>query len=316
MKILYPVLLFIVSILIQGCSSVKPPQTAAVPISEQQISKTVGAKQERFLKRKVAIARFSNETKYGQGFFYDQNDDRLGKQAMDILSARLTATDKFIMLERVDLTHLTKEKQMGNLTELNIPADYLILGSVSEFGRKTTSDVGVFSRTKRQNAYAKVNIRLVDVKTSQIIYSEEGEGEATSEAETVLGVGNTAEYDATLNDKVISAAISKLVDNVVEHLMDKPWRSFLLSYQDGNYIISGGTLQGIKEGDSFTVYRRGQTVTNPQTNIPIELPGKPIGKVKVLSLIPGDVGTELSVCVKIDGDLPTTSFTDYYVQEK
>jgi hypothetical protein len=157
---------------------------------------------------------------------------------------------------------------------------------------------------------------LVDVKTSQIIYSEEGEGEATSEAETVLGVGNTAEYDATLNDKVISAAISKLVDNVVEHLMDKPWRSFLLSYQDGNYIISGGTLQGIKEGDSFTVYRRGQTVTNPQTNIPIELPGKPIGKVKVLSLIPGDVGTELSVCVKIDGDLPTTSFTDYYVQEK
>ncbi len=315
MKTRLPALLFIVSILLQACSSVKPPETAAIPVPVPQVSKTVVAKQERFLKRKVAIARFSNETKYGQGFFYDQNDDRLGKQAMDILSAKLTATDKFIMLERVDLTHLTKEKQMGSLTELNILADYLILGSVSEFGRKTTSDVGVFSRTKKQTAYAKVNVRLVDVKTSQIVYSEEGDGEAISEAQTVLGVGNTAEYDATLNDKVISAAISKLVNNVVEHLMDKPWRSYMLSYQDGNYIISGGKMQGIKEGDAFTVYRRGQTVTNPQTNIPIELPGKPIGKLKVLSLISGDVSTELSVCAKVSGDLPTGGFADYYVQE-
>jgi curli biogenesis system outer membrane secretion channel CsgG len=315
MKTLIPVLLFIASILLQACSSVKPPETVAVPIPGSQVSKTVAAKQERFLKRKVAIARFSNETKYGQGFFYDQNDDRLGKQAMDILSAKLTSTDKFIMLERVDLTHLTKEKQMGNLTELNIPADYLILGSVSEFGRKTTSDVGVFSRTKKQTANAKVNVRLVDVKTSQIVYSEEGDGEATTEAQTVLGVGNTAEYDASLNDKVISAAISKLVNNIAEHLMDKPWRSFLLSYQEGNYIISGGAMQGIKDGDNFTVYKRGQTVTNPQTNIPIELPGKPVGKLKVLSLVPGDVNTELSVCAKIAGELPTTNFTDYYVQE-
>ena len=315
MKTRLPVLVFIASILLQGCSSVKPPETTAVPVTVPQVSKTVATKQERFLKRKVAIARFSNETKYGQGFFYDQNDDRLGKQAMDILSARLTATEKFIMLERVDLTHLTKEKQMGNLSELNIPADYLILGSVSEFGRKTTSDVGVFSRTKKQSAYAKVNVRLVDVKTSQIVYSEEGDGEATSEAQTVLGVGKTAEYDATLNDKVISAAISKLVNNIVEHLMDKPWRSYLLSYQDGNYIISGGAMQGIKVDDTFTVKRRGQTVTNPQTNIPIELPGKPIGKLRVLSLISGDVSTELSVCVKMSGDLPTASFADYYVQE-
>ncbi|MFC1858065.1 curli production assembly protein CsgG, partial [Thermodesulfobacteriota bacterium] len=31
------------------------------------------------LKRKVAIARFSNETRYGQSFFLDENNDRIGK---------------------------------------------------------------------------------------------------------------------------------------------------------------------------------------------------------------------------------------------
>ena len=189
------------------------------------------------------------------------------------------------------------------------------MGSVSEFGRKTTSDVGVFSRTKKQIAYAKVNVRLVDVRTGQIVYSDEGEGEAYSEAATVLGVGSTAEYDATLNDKVISAAIAKLVSNIVERLLDKPWRSYLLSYEDGNYVIAGGPMQGIKERDSFTVYKRGKKIVNPQTNVEIELPGKPIGKIRVASVISGDVNTEISICTILSGELPKTEFTDYYIQE-
>jgi curli biogenesis system outer membrane secretion channel CsgG len=303
-------------VLFTYCSTVKPPVTNTIPQDTVQVSKTITEKQERFLKRKVAIARFSNETKYGQGFFSDLKEDRVGKQAMDILSAKLTSTDKFILLERVDLDHLTKEKEIANLNNFDIPADYLILGSVVEFGRKTTSDVGLFNRTKKQTAYAKVNIRLVDVKTSRIIYSEEGDGEAFVEAETVLGIGNTAEYDATLNDKVISAAISKLVNNIVEKLLDTPWHSYLLSYEEGNYIIGGGELQGIKEGDVFSVYKRGNKVINPQTKVEIELPGKFVGKIQVITTIPGDALTELSVCNKLSGDIPQENFENYYIQEK
>lgn len=304
----------VVAVIIQGCATVKPPEVKKVPDTTPQVSSSI-AQPERSLKRKVAIARFSNETRYGQGFFYDENNDRLGKQAMDILSGKLAATNKFIMLERIDLVQLTKEKQIGKLDSLNIPADYLILGSITEFGRKATSDVGVFSRSKKQVAQAKVTIRLVDVQTSRIVYSEEGEGEAFSEAETVIGLGTTADYDATLNDKALTAAISKLVSNVVENLLDKPWRSYLLSYENGNYIISGGALQGIREGDTFTVYRRGSKVKNPQTGIMVELPGKAVGVVRVTSLLPGDAVTELAVCSKVSGELPTDSFQDFYIQE-
>jgi curli biogenesis system outer membrane secretion channel CsgG len=310
---LFPLL---IGVLFISCATVKTIQTTQAPNQTPDLSKTISEKQEKSLKRKVAIARFSNETKYGQGFFFDAKDDRLGKQAMDILSAKLTATDKFILLERVDLSALAKEKEVGKLNADNIAADYLILGSVSEFGRKTTSDVGVFSRNKKQTAYAKVNIRLVDVSTSRILYSEEGEGEAFSEAGTVLGVGNTADYDATLNDKVISAAIGKLVNNIVEHLLDKPWRSYLLSFEDNNYIIAGGALQGIKEGDTFTVYKHGNKVMNPQTNTEIELPGKAVGKIKVNSLVKGDISTEISICDKLSGEVPTTDFKNYYIEEK
>ncbi|MFA6541284.1 MAG: CsgG/HfaB family protein, partial [Bacteroidota bacterium] len=268
------------------------------------------------LKRKVAIARFTNETKYGQGFFYDKNDDRLGKQAMDIFSSKLASTNKFVLVERADLQIVNNEKAMSQIADAGIPADYLILGSITEFGRKTTSDVGVFSRTKKQTAYAKVNVRLVEVKTGLIIYSEEGSGEAFSEAGTVLGVGETADYDASLNDKVISAAIAKLVNNITENLSNKPWRSYILSFTDGNYIISGGALQGIQVGNEFTVYKRGQKINNPQTGIAIELPGKNIGTLKVVSLISGDILTELTVCSGSNGELPKDNFTEYYIEEK
>jgi curli biogenesis system outer membrane secretion channel CsgG len=311
------VALFMIVLLLVSCSR-STTKVAVVPPQEPQISKTLTESQpERFLKRKVAIARFSNETKYGKGFFtvYDENNDPLGKQAMDILSARLAETGKFILLERADIEKIKEELGIGNLGSLEIGADYLIVGSVSEFGRKTTSDVSIFNRSKKQTAFAKVNVRLIDVRTGQVIYSEEGEGEAFSETGTVLGIGDRAGYDTSLNDKVISAAISSLVNNLIENLLDLPWRSYILSYEDNNYIISGGKSQGIKAGDVFTVYQRGKEVKNPQTNILIELPGKEIGKIKVLSLLGDTEQNEVAVCTKVSGEIPVEDFTKLYIQE-
>lgn len=63
------------------------------------------------IKRKVAIGRFSNETQYAKGIFYDKENDPIGKQALDILSAKLAASDKFILLERGDLATLLEENK-------------------------------------------------------------------------------------------------------------------------------------------------------------------------------------------------------------
>ena len=70
---------------------------------------TASAQEGKTLKRKVAIGRFSNETQYGKGIFYDRENDPMRKQAMDILSSKLAASGKFILLERDDLDVLVKE---------------------------------------------------------------------------------------------------------------------------------------------------------------------------------------------------------------
>ena len=138
------------------------------------------------LKKKVAIARFSNETRSGQSFLVDDNNDRIGKQASDILSARLAETGKFLMFERLDGDKTSAEATLSNLEESGVPVDYLIVGSVSEFGRSTEGQVGVFSASKAQKAYAKVNVRLIEVKTGRVISAREGAGEATTETKERL----------------------------------------------------------------------------------------------------------------------------------
>ena len=55
---------------------------------------------DRTIKRKVAIGRFTNETQYAKGLFYDKENDPMRKQALDILSAKLAASGKFILRER------------------------------------------------------------------------------------------------------------------------------------------------------------------------------------------------------------------------
>ena len=69
----------------------------------------VYAQEGKTLKRKVAIGRFSNETQYGKGLFYDKENDPMRKQALDILSSKLAASGKFILLERDDLDILVEE---------------------------------------------------------------------------------------------------------------------------------------------------------------------------------------------------------------
>ena len=325
MKKIWPVLSIILTVmlLLSSCATVDKTEIRKIKeapeVSETIRQETNAVSDKTRLKRKVAIARFSNETKYGQSFFLDHKNDRIGKQAVDILSSKLVETDKFILIERVDLDKITKELRMGELRPVKNMADYLIIGAVTEFGRKHQGKVGIFSRTKRQIAFAKVHIRLIDVRTGEIIYSEEGEGEASTESGSVFGVGERAGYDSSINDKALDAAITNLSSNIIENLLDRPWRSYILGAEEGLLIISGGPSQKIQTGDIFSVIKAGKKVKNPQTNMMITLPGKTIGKIQTVSSAGETPETEVSFCKIIEGDfnsfIRSNDFASLYIQE-
>ncbi|MDR2927931.1 MAG: CsgG/HfaB family protein [Cytophagaceae bacterium] len=270
---------------------------------------------EKSLKRKVAIGRFSNETQYAKSVFYDKDNDPMGKQASDILSTRLAASEKFLLIERQDYDKIVSELNTSGGISDNIGADYLIIGSITEYGRKTVGTQKVFSSSKEQVVEAGVSIRLVDVSTGMIVYSGEAKGDASAEDKRVMGLGSTADFDATLSDKAISAAISKLVENIINKCMDSTWKAYLLSFDEGVYFVSGGASQGITAGNEFTILERGKKVKNPQTGMMVELPGKNVGKIRIDQLLGSTIADELSMATLIEGVLDNENLDKYYITE-
>ncbi|HPM04439.1 MAG TPA: CsgG/HfaB family protein [Candidatus Cloacimonas sp.] len=272
---------------------------------------------EFHLKKKIAVGRFTNETRLANSFLSEGSDapQRLSKAANDLLSAKLASSQRFILIERQDDLALDKEQRISNISSYQIPADYLILGSITDFGRKNTGNVGLFDRTKKQTAYAKVSLRIVDTRSGMVIFGQEGAGEASSETATTLGMGSQANFDETLTAKAIDAAIGSVIQNLVYKLASDPWRSYILEVKGKQMFISGGAKQGVREGDVFFVYQRGKEVINPQTKMPVELPGTKIATLKVVQLIPGDELNEISLAELVEGEL-NGDLSELYVSEK
>ncbi len=173
----------------------------------------------------LAVGKFANRSTYMNGIFSD-GTDRLGSQAKTILKTHLAQTNRFTIVDRENMEELSQEAKIsGNEMELT-GGVFVVTGEVTEFGRKVTGDrmlFGIFGRGKKQTAYSKVSLNIVDVRTSEISYAIQGAGEYALSNREVLGFGGTAAYDATLTGKVLNLAIMDVVNKLVAGLERGEW---------------------------------------------------------------------------------------------
>jgi len=173
----------------------------------------------------LVVGKFQNRSSYMQGIFSD-GLDQLGSQAKTILKTHLQMTNRFTVVDRENMSEIAKEAGLRGETQALKGAQVAITGDVTEFGRRTTGDrqlFGILGSGKKQVAYAKVALNVVDVKTSEIVYSVQGAGEYELSNREVIGFGGTAGYDATLNGKVLNLAITEAVNNLAEGLQRGEW---------------------------------------------------------------------------------------------
>lgn len=174
----------------------------------------------------LAIGRFDNRSSYMRGLFSD-GSDRLGGQARTILETHLQQTNHFTMLNRDNMGELAQESAYAKKVQQVKGANFVVTGDVTEFGRKEVGDhqlFGLLGRGKTQIAYAKVNLNIIDVRTSEVVYSTQGAGEYSLSNREVVGFGGTASYDATLNGKVLDLAIREAVNRLVEGIDTGAWK--------------------------------------------------------------------------------------------
>ncbi len=177
-------------------------------------------------KSTVMVGSFDNRSTYMNGLFAD-GVDRLGGQAKSILITYLQQTGRFIVVDRDNMNATAQEAALKGQQQTIEGADFTITGDVAEFGRKETGDTqlyGVLGAGKVQAAYSKVNLNVVDVGTTEVVYSVQGAGEYALSNREVLGFGGTAAYDSTLNGKVLDLAIREAVNRLVEGVEQGKWK--------------------------------------------------------------------------------------------
>jgi len=148
-------------------------------------------------KSMLAVGKFNNNSQYMRGLFSD-GIDRLGNQAKTILLNHLQQTGRFTVLDRDNMEEMAAEA-----------------GDVQLFG--------ILGSGKKQVAYTKVTLNVVDVLTSGVVYSVQGAGEYTLSNREILGTGSAAGYDSTLNGKVLDLAVREAVDHLVEGIQSGAW---------------------------------------------------------------------------------------------
>lgn len=211
--------IFIVGALLNGCAKESSHSLAVEKVATYNT-------QYSGPKSSISIGKFDNRSSYMNGIFSD-GVDRLGNQSKTILMTHLQQTGRFNVLDRANMQELKEEAGIKGQSQQLKGATYVITGDVTEFGRKEVGDrqlFGILGRGKSQVAYAKVNLNVVNVQTSEVVFSSQGAGEYELSNREVIGFGGTASYDSTLNGKVLDLAIREAVNNLVFGIESGAWQ--------------------------------------------------------------------------------------------
>lgn len=205
--------------LLSGCATEQSRTLEVAKVQSYQSSYS-GARQP------ISVGKFDNRSSYMRGLFSD-GVDRLGGQAKTILITHLQQSNRFNVLDRDNMEEIRQESAIAQKAQQLRGADFVVTGDVTEFGRKEVGDhqlFGILGRGKTQVAYAKVNLNIVNVRTSEVVFSSQGAGEYSLSNREVIGFGGTASYDSTLNGKVLDLAIREAVNNLVNGIDSGAWR--------------------------------------------------------------------------------------------
>lgn len=284
MKLLLPLALVVFA---AGCATQTPQmqdKEPAVSAEEQRAAQQALLNQpaELALKRKIAVGRITNETNYGKSLLRAAVTDELGNKVTDMFMQSLTNSGNYLIFERPDIELLGREAELSGQQVDIIGVDTLVIGSLTEFGRSTTGESGFLSSSKKQEAVATVDLRLVDTKTGQVFASVSGSGSSSTETASTMGFGSVASYDGSLNDRAIGAAVNAAVEKLTAIMLMKTWSADVLAVEDDMVYISGGKSQGISEGMNFNVMTKGRQVKSSTTGSTITLPGKQVARLEIV----------------------------------
>lgn len=205
------------------------------------------------------------------------------KRLTDELIAKLTNTNRFMLMERQEVDQILDEKAFeavakggdirDRLSEL-AGADYLIHGEVSNFYTTTQrKQVAYLNEVQvRVSGIAEGILRIVDVHNSAVIAADK-----VSIRMRIQQVNDPTQAVSNLIDNFTTEAVSKILDRIY------PIKLLGIT-GDGTIFLNRGSDGALKIGTVFDVMRPGQELKDPDTGICFGRAETKIGTLKIVAV--------------------------------
>ena len=257
-------------------------------------------------KTRIAVLRFEDKT-----LNHWWQPDKLGEAAADFFVTELIKSDQFSVIERNRIDDILKEHNLvasGGVTpqsavELGklLGAQLMLVGSITEFGCEEYGGRFRGIGGKLANYHTKIDIRVVNVESSEIIYAERA---GSSYRGMAVGInsfeaGRDADYG-----KVAGSTMAGAVEQLAAGLagaadsMSMAMSFGMVADVDGaDVYINRGSVDGISVGDRFKVIRLGKKIIDPETGQTMGQRRSDAGVIEVV-----EVMDKMAICKVVSGD--------------
>ena len=222
----------------------------------------------------------------------------------EALTTSLTATGKFIVLERVALQQVQQEQDLGASGRVNtetaadkgklMGAQMLITGDITQFayqrsaigGKLTNLVKGLDAGVERVSASVSIDLRLIDAVTGQVIASIKGDGSAAQQGVTGKLTQDEKKYDGSVSmstplGKASREAIQKSIAGIIDNVPKIKWSARVIDFRDGIVYVNAGATNGMTKGMALEIFDPQPALIDPETGRNVGAPDKRIGEVIV-----------------------------------
>ncbi len=243
-------------------------------------------------KIRVAVVDFENKSTWHWW------GNRLGEAAADVFVTDLMETGKFSLIEREKMGAILGEQDLGASGRVTaqtaakigkmLGVDLILTGSVSQFS--VSSVGGGISRIRVGVTTGKVVLqaRLVNTTTGEIIIATEAENKKKLVDARYKGANFKQKFDYGMAAEVMHPAVEKMVAKIVDKTKGMAGTSGPSSHSGRVIKIEGakvwinlGAGSGIKVGDEYGVFRKGEELIDPDTGLSLGAEEEMVGKIVV-----------------------------------
>ncbi len=252
-------------------------------------------------KKTIAVMDFDNKA----GGWSEWN---IGNGMSEMLTTALFNSGRFVVVERQAITDVLAEQDLGasgRTTEAGaakigkvLNSQVLVRGAVTEFSNRSqdasnlVSFAGVNVGLASSSAHVAVNIRLYDATTGEVIESIRCEGKASSGGisggYSGSGLGGLNFGSKAFLKTPLGKATQKVIDNAVYQISQKmeevPWQGKVVTVKGDTVYLNAGANSNVQIGDIFTVYKKGESLIDPDTGISLGSEDTRAGQVEVFAV--------------------------------